>query len=388
MVAVGDEAQRQRDAGEHQRPGVEERDRAPAREADPRHAVMEVLAVGPIDRLLVLQPLEQHEGRVEERHREQDQRQHEGHDGGRLDRRLDDHDSHQQPEQVGAAVAHEARRGREVEHQEAERGAGGDRGQHAGLLTPEVERDHGHRAGDDRADPRRQAVDPVGEVDDVHQEDEAEHGDDRPRVRHARVGELEFAGERQRDRLHRDAVMDDDHRREDLAGELRGRVQLVAVIERADRGDDGRREQHAVPQLIVLAVARGQKGQDRDEHPPEDREAAEQRRRLLREAALARLVDGADSPCQAHREGREQRRHGERHAGTRTALRARSGAPSAPHSIAGAGVESRRGCRLAGSRPAVDVVRVRACTDPRVGTCADPGSAACGRSEERRMRRS
>ena len=104
--------------------------------------------------------------------------------------------------------------------------------------------------------------------------------------------------------------MDDDHRREDLAGELRGRVQLVAVVERADGGDDGRREQHAVPQLIVLAVAGGQEGQDRDEHPPEDREAAEQRRRLLGEAALARLVDRADSPRQAHREGREQRRHG------------------------------------------------------------------------------
>ena len=54
------------------------------------------------------------------------------------------------------------------------------------------------------------------------------------------VGEVQFADERQRDRLHRHAVVHDDHRREDLAGELRRRVQVEAVIERADDHDHPR----------------------------------------------------------------------------------------------------------------------------------------------------
>ena len=136
VVAVGDEAQRQREPGEHQRPGVEVGDRAPAGEADARHAVMEVLAVGGVDRAPVLQPLEHDESRVEERHGEQDQRQHEReHDFG-LDGALDGEAAHQQAEQVGTAVAHEARGRGEVVEQEAERGAGDDRGEHAGAPRP------------------------------------------------------------------------------------------------------------------------------------------------------------------------------------------------------------------------------------------------------------
>jgi hypothetical protein len=84
VVAVGDEAQREREAGEHQGPGVEVGDGAPAGEADAGHAVVEMLAIGAIDGLLVLQPLEHHEGGVEEGDRQQDERQHEGDDGGGL----------------------------------------------------------------------------------------------------------------------------------------------------------------------------------------------------------------------------------------------------------------------------------------------------------------
>jgi hypothetical protein len=216
---------------------------------------MEVLAVGAVERLFVLQPLEHDEGRVEERHGEQDQRQHERDDGRRLHGRLDGDHAHQEAEQVCAGVAHEARSRREVEDQEAERGAGGQRREHGRLLAAEVERDHGHRAGDDRADARREAIDAVGEVDDVHHRDEPDHGQHRAGVRDACVRERERADERQRDRLHGDAEVHDDHRRDDLTGELDDRRQLVAIVDRADERDHAGGEQHAVPQLMFFAEA-------------------------------------------------------------------------------------------------------------------------------------
>jgi hypothetical protein len=61
VIAVGDEAQSQRQAGEHHRPCVQVGDRAPAREADTRHPMVEMLVVRPVDRLAVLQALEHHE---------------------------------------------------------------------------------------------------------------------------------------------------------------------------------------------------------------------------------------------------------------------------------------------------------------------------------------
>jgi hypothetical protein len=310
VVAVGDEAKRQRQSGEHQRPGVQVGDRAAAGEADARHPVMEVLAVGAVDRLAVLQPLEHDERRVEERHGQQDQRQHERDDSRRLDGCLDRDHAHHQAEQVRAAVAHEARRRREVVEEETECRAGRQRREDSRLRAAEVERDHRHRAGDDRADAGCQAVNAVGEVDDVHHQHEPEHGQDRTGVRHAGVRECERADERQRDRLHGDAVVNDDHRRDDLTRELDDRRQLEAIVDRADERDHGCGQQHAMPQLMFGGIAGRQPDQRRDERAGEDRKAAEQRRRILREAALTRFVDGADGLRDAHRERRQQRRHG------------------------------------------------------------------------------
>jgi hypothetical protein len=98
VVAVGDEAQRQREAGKQQRPRIQVGDRAPATEADAGHAMVEVLAIGPVDRLSVLQALEHHEGGVEERHRQQDQRQHERDHRRCLHGGLDGDHTHQQPQ--------------------------------------------------------------------------------------------------------------------------------------------------------------------------------------------------------------------------------------------------------------------------------------------------
>jgi hypothetical protein len=309
VIAVGNEPQRQRETREHQRPRVQVGDRAAAGEADPRHAVVEVLAVGTVDRLLVLEPLEHHEGRVEERHGEQDQRQHERHHGGSLDSRLYGDHAHQQAEQVGAAVAHEARGRREVEEQEAERRAGGQRSEHTGLRAAEIECDHGHRGGDDHANAGREPVDAVGEVDDVHHQHEPDDGEHGASVRHAGVGEGEFADERQRDRLDGHPEMHDYHRGQHLTGELDGGAQVEAVVERPDDGYDGRAEQHPVPQLMFLEVPGRQRHECGDERAGEDRQAAEQRRRLVGEPALAWLVDRADAPREAHAQGRQQRGH-------------------------------------------------------------------------------
>jgi len=220
VIAVGDEAQRERKTGEQQRPGVQVGDRASVGETDPCHPVMKVLAVGAVDRLAVLQPLEHDEGRVQEGNRQQDQGQHEGHDGRRLDRRLDGDHAHQQAQQVRPAIAHEARRGREVVDQEAERRPGRQRRQHARRRAVQIKGDHRQRERDDHTYARRQAVDAVGEVDDVHHRHEADHRQHRPRVGNAGVGEVQFADERQRDRLHSHAEVHGDHRRSDLSSQL------------------------------------------------------------------------------------------------------------------------------------------------------------------------
>ncbi len=269
---------------------------------------MEVLAVGAVDRLSVLQALEHHEGGVQERHGQQDQRQHERHHRGGLHGRLDGDDAHQQAEEIRPAVAHEAGCRREVVEEEAQCRSRGDSRQHARLLTVQVERDHRHGGRDDHAHPRRQAVDAVREVDDVHHRHQADHREDRPGVGGARVGEGELTYERQRDRLHAHAEVHDDHGRQHLAEQLQRRVQIEAVVEGAHQRDDPGGQQHAVPQLCFFAEARGQPDQSGHERAGEDRQPTEQRRGALGQAPLARLVDHARGPRQAHREGRHQRR--------------------------------------------------------------------------------
>ena len=60
----------------------------------------------------------------------------------------------------------------------------------------------------------------------------------------------------------------------------------------------------------VRAVAGRQPDRAATSDAGEDREAAEQRRRALREPALARLVDRPHAPRERHRQRREQGRHG------------------------------------------------------------------------------
>ena len=233
--------------------------------------MVEVLVVGGVDRSLVLQALEHHEGGIEEWDRQQDQGQHERHDHRLLDRCLDGNHSHQETEQVGAAIAHEAGGGREVVNQEAERRPRSDRRQDPRFGTVEVEGDDRERAGDDHAHSGREPVHSVGEIDDVHHHDEPHNGQSRARVRGARVGEVQGPHERQGDGLDGNAEVDHHHGRRDLAGQLYDRRQIEAVVERADGGDQHGGKQDPVPQLSTGSVARWQERKYRDEHPGEDR---------------------------------------------------------------------------------------------------------------------
>jgi hypothetical protein len=197
-------------------------------------------------------------------------------------------------------------------HQEAERRAGGDAGEHGrrrAVQMPgvvQVDRDHGQRERDDRAHPRGQAVDPVGEVDDVHERHET-HGRDR----RAGVGKVQLAEERQRYQVHDDAEVHCDERRRDLSSQLEHGRQLEAIVERPHRGDERRRQQDPVP-LPAFRTRRGQPDHPRHERPAEDRQPPQQWRRPIRQPALAWPVDRPHRPGQAHRQRRQQRGHGGR----------------------------------------------------------------------------
>ncbi len=103
--------------------------------------------------------------------------------------------------------------------------AGGQRGEHGRAGSAGLRESNAITAsaiGDDRADARREAVDAVGEVDDVHHRDQADDGDRRA----AGVRELQHADERQRDRpARRRRSARRSRAASDLAGELdqRGR---------------------------------------------------------------------------------------------------------------------------------------------------------------------
>jgi len=101
----------------------------------------------------------------------------------------------------------------------------------------------------------------------------------------------------------------DDHRGHDLPRELDQRRDLEAIVQRTHQRDHPRGQQHTVPQLMVFAEARRQPDQPGEERPREDRQAAQERRRALGQAALARLVDRPHRVGEAHRQRRQERRH-------------------------------------------------------------------------------
>ena len=169
-------------------------------------------AVGHVDRLAVLDALRDHEARVEDRHGQDHEREHQGDHRVRLQGALHGDRREHVAEQVRARVAEEDRGGVKPVAQVAERGARGQHREHAGRVAVERQRDHGERDARDRADAGGQAVDAVDEVDHVHHGDDADH-----RERIGGRAEVEVAEERQRHRLDPHAARDRDHGGEDLA---------------------------------------------------------------------------------------------------------------------------------------------------------------------------
>ena len=195
MVRVRDEPQRDGERRQRHRPGVQVQDRPTLAEADAAEAVVEVVRIRPVERPAVLRPLEHDERRVEERDREHEQREQQREHGRGLHETLDRDAPEQQAKQVRPAVAHVHARRVEVVDQEPERRARGDRREHPGVVAGQVERDDRERDRADRAHARRQAVDAVGEVDDVHDGDQADHREDAA----TRRAKVDVAEERKRD---------------------------------------------------------------------------------------------------------------------------------------------------------------------------------------------
>ena len=191
--------------------------------------------------------------------------------------------------------------GREVVEQEAERRAGGDRREHAAGCW---------RRGRTRS---RNAAAMIAQTPAARPSTPSEKlttfiittspitvsTGRRPR---ARVGERQMADERQRDRLHGDAVVHDDHRREHLAEQLDRGVQVEAVVERADERDQ-RRPRAARRATAAAAVRwrsrRAARSGPRRSAPAKIARPPSSGVGAVGQPALARLVDRADAPSRS-----------------------------------------------------------------------------------------
>ena len=294
VVAVRHEAQRQGHQRQDQGPSVEIGDGAPLAEADARHPVVEVLGVGAVDRAPVLEPLGDDEARVEDRNGEDRQREEEGDHGVRLQRSLNGDHRHQVAEQVRPGVPHEARRRREAVAQEAEGGAGSDRGEHAGGVAVQRERDHRQRRRGDQADAGGQAIDAVDQIDDVGDGDDPDHGQQLAQVDRAdsrRVEELhrrriDAAEEREREGGHGDPGRDRDDRRRRLAEQLDPGWEVDQIVDHPHRRDHDRPGEDRARLMVP-----GQEDRAADQHRHQDGEPAQLRGRVLVQAALVWEVD-------------------------------------------------------------------------------------------------
>ena len=147
--------------------------------------------------------------------------------------------------------------------------------------------------------------------------------------RAAQLAEVDAADERQREVVDADAREHADQRGGDLPQQLHARREVAQVVEQPDRGDQDRGGEDA-----AHLGRDGQEDDARHEHAGEDRQPAEQRRRLRREPALLHGIERSDPPRDAHderREGGRQREgdeEGEQRAGFHGLGRGSQGIPS------------------------------------------------------------
>ena len=295
--------------------------------------MVQVLLVGGRDAGPTSRSTDHREHRVEQRHPEDEQRDHQrgeeepGLPGERIvGLSADRHRGcgEQQAEHERPRVTHEDAGGVEVERQEPEADAGGDDGEHGTHVgrvdhadleqPPPVEEE---RSGADRDDARCESVEPVDQVHGVGHPEHPEHRDERRHVRRQH-GEAE----------ERDAQVDDrqaDQGEQGAAqhhpGQLGGGRDVAQVVDEADEPHDDCRGDHPeqVPGHLedrCEAVELGGHPQPGEESDEQCR-AAEQRCRGGVDGPIAgmRQCAGASRqhPQRRHRSGRRRRGDGHHH---------------------------------------------------------------------------
>ena len=283
--------------------------------------MVQVLSVGLLDGLVVVQPPNDGRRRVGDG----DGGDHEGHrqhdDRGRA------HDAHERDDadhgaqKQRARVPHEDTRRREVVAQKRQRRAQQNDGQHRRLFQTAPEGDEKQEERRDGRDARRQAVQAVDEVDDVHEAHEVQH-----RERIGPPAELDEPGaQRVRDARQQKPRGRDDGRPQNLPGELHAGLQRVHVVHGA-HAHDGEQPAHHTGMVDgpigAVDVEPGPAEEVLSGHLHDERrrdarchgDAAHARRGLLVDAPGARVIDSiqtqGEPPCQRdaqirHDEGKE-----------------------------------------------------------------------------------
>ena len=229
-VDLAGAGQQQRQPAQADADRVDQQHRLAMRQADVEQPVVEVAAVRRERRPALGEPPDDDPERVDDRHREDEQRDR---DLGRAEDR-----------QHGQRVAHEHhaarpdedRRRVEVPAQEPEQRPGEGEAEHRDVrLADERQADQPERDRGDEHDARRQAVEPVDEVDAVDHPDDPE--DRERRRRPARRGGSTPGPNGFDDELDRDpAARPRAAARPSCAGELPARPQVEVVVEDAERG--------------------------------------------------------------------------------------------------------------------------------------------------------
>ena len=183
--------------------------------------------------------------------------------------------------------------------QEAEAGAEDDGREQRRSRLPERERDQAEGDPGDRADPGGEAVEPVEQVDHVHDRDDPEHGQGHTHPLRQRV----HSEDREREAVHPDPEAGRNRRGGELAGELLPPGEAAEIVDRADRGRDRGAEQQAAG-----LRAERQEGERRHEDPEEERQPAEPRNGPPVQPPRSRPVDHAEQPRHPA-DGRSQQHH-------------------------------------------------------------------------------
>ena len=248
-------------------------------------------------RAAVLEPLEHHERRVEDRHGEHEQRRDERDRRGGLEHAVDRQGGEQEAQRERPGVAHEDLRRVVVVEQERQRRAAHDRRQHRGVRAPE-----GGREDRERRRPRSPTIPAASEsMPSIRFTRFASSAIHRtvsgyaiqPRSKSPMPGSVRWS------KRHVEAG-DRDQRDQRHADELAAGGDAVEVVEEPERGDEQRADEDAEVGAVEVDQDRR-----RDQDPGHDRQPADARDRAL-------CARAGGPPC---RRGRRSAARGARPAG-------------------------------------------------------------------------